>query len=189
MGAGPGGAPPGAPPFKKSSAGMWIGIGVGCLVLACVVVFGGCWYCTKKTGEAFEEAGAGLGQLGAEMSRISLSLTLEGMRAGCSADPSGAGAANYFHAQAFPQYQNVACQITSPGVVDAFARSCASQPQQRPCSDAAVLANTADASYATNLGLNPQTCYSYTSGSAKIVACQTDLGYKFVHMENLTSVQ
>lgn len=167
---------------------MWIGIGVGCLVLALVVVVGGCWYCTKKTGEAFEEAAGGMGQLGAEMSRISLSLNLEGVKMSCSMDPSGAGAANYFHASIFPTYQSQVCQVTQPNVVDAFARSCQSQPQQRPCSDAAVVSGT-DADLATSLGLNPLTCYAYTSGSAKIIGCNTDLGYKFIHFENITAVQ
>jgi hypothetical protein len=167
---------------------MWIGIGVGCLVLALVVVVGGCWYCTKKTGEAFEEAAGGMGQIGAEMSRISLSLNLEGVKMSCSMDPSGAGAANYFHATIFPTYQSQACQVNTPGVVEAFSRSCQSQPQQRPCSDVAIVTGT-DADLATGLGLNAQTCYAYTSGSAKIIACNTDLGYKFIHFENVTAVQ
>lgn len=167
---------------------MWIGIGVGCLVVALLVVVGGCWYCTKKAGEAVEEAAGGMGQIGAEMSRISLSLNLEGVKMSCSMDPSGAGAANYFHQPVFAQYQGQVCQVTQPGVVDAFARSCQSQPQQRPCSDVAIVTG-ADQERVTGLGLNAQTCYAYTSGSAKILACNTDVGYKFVHFENVTAVQ
>ncbi|HJL30035.1 MAG TPA: hypothetical protein RMI62_13250, partial [Polyangiaceae bacterium LLY-WYZ-15_(1-7)] len=164
---------------KKSKVGMWIGIGVGCLVLAFAVVFGSCWYCKSKVEEGMTAAGA-------ELSRISLSFALSGIKLSCVGDPSGAGASNYFHPQVFSQYQGVACQVNDQ-VIDAFGTAC--NQGQQPCSNAQMISGTADESRATDLGLNVAQCYVYTSGQAKIVGCSGDQGFKIIHMENVTAVQ
>jgi len=137
-------------------------------------------------------AGDALGQqlgnsFAANMNRISVSMKLSAIRTSCSADPSGSGAMQHFHPSVAGQYQAVACQVDQP-LVDAIGRGCSDG--QRPCSEAAVLAGSADASRATNLGLDPSKCYSYVSGSAKVIGCRDEASNQFqlIHLENPTGV-
>ncbi len=175
-----------ATPPQKSKAGMWIGIGVGCLVLLFAVVFGTCWWCKSKAEQFGEELGEGMGGLGGELTRISLGFQLSGIKMSCAGDPSGAAAANYFHPQVFAQNQAAACQVTD-ATLQAMGRSC--NTGQVPCSAVTNITTTPDASRATSLGLDGNQCWVYTSGSAKIIGCQTPTGFKLIHLENPGAVQ
>ena len=173
-------APPaGPPPGSGSNAKLWIGIGVGCLLLGILGCVGGWFYCKMKAEEAVEG-------MGAELTRISLTFTLSGVKLSCTSDPSGAGTNNYFHPQVAGQYGAAACQV-SDQTIDAFGRSCTTG--QRPCSDALSAVGSADESRVTGLGLDATQCYVYTSGTAKIVGCALDTGFKLVHVEGLSGVQ
>ncbi len=183
---GPSGGP-GGPSNGNSKTKLWLGIGLGCLLTTILGCVGGWYYCKSKAEEISEEfAEVGNGSLGAELNRISLGFTLGAMKASCSTDPSGAGTSNFFHPQVAAQYRAAACQTTDQ-TLEAFARSCTSG--QHPCSEAAVAAGTADESRATALGLDAQQCYVYTSGGAKVVACQMSDSLKLVHIESLGAVQ
>lgn len=163
---------------------MWIGIAVGCIVILFAAVFGACWYCKRKAEQIGEELG---GELGGGLTRISLGFNLSGIKMSCAADPSGAGASNYFHPQVFTQYQGVACQVNDQ-TVQAMGRDC--NTGQVPCSAVSNLAGSADESRATALGLTANQCWVYTSGSAKIIGCsQPGTGFKLIHMENPGAVQ
>tara|TARA_B100001750_G_scaffold187938_1_gene157452 strand:- start:2391 stop:2876 length:486 start_codon:yes stop_codon:yes gene_type:complete len=161
---------------------VWIGVGVGCLVLALVGCLGSWWWCKSKA----EEVG---GAVAGELSRFSLSLHLSSMKMSCASDPSGAGAANQFHPTVFPQYQAVACQVNDQTVA-AFSNSCDTEPRPTPCSTVQRSDNAGDGAYAQAAGLDPTSCFSYVSGSAKIVGCNTpEQQFKIVHMENPAAVQ
>lgn len=128
----------------------------------------------------------GLGGFGAELSRMSLAMNLAGIKMSCAGDPSGAGAVNYLHPSVAATLQPQACQITDQAV-EAFGRNCSSG--QTPCSAAASLTGTPDAAMATNLGLDTNRCYSYTSGQAKLIGCNTDAGFKLISIQNPGAVQ
>lgn len=93
----------------------------------------------------------------------------------------------HFHPSVAGQYQAVACQVDQP-LVDAIGRGCSDG--QRPCSEAAVVAGTADASRAQGLGLDPNKCFSYVSGTAKVIGCRDTASNQFhlIHLENPTGV-
>ncbi len=164
---------------------LWLGIGGGCLLLVIVACVGSWWWCKSKA----EEVGQGLGNLGGEMNRISLSFALSTIKSSCMSDPSGAGAANSFHPTTFPQLQSVACQVNDQ-TVSAFGASCETQPRPSPCSTVQPVSAAGDEQYAEAVGIAPASCWSYVSGSAKIVGCNTPEGqFKIVHMENPAAVQ
>jgi len=164
---------------------LWLGIGGGCLLLAIVACLGSWWWCKSKA----EEAAEGLGNLGGEMNRISLSFSLSTIKASCMSDPSGAGAANSIHPAVFPQLQGVVCQVNDQ-TVSAFGSSCNSEPQPSPCSTVQPVAVAGDGQYADAVGIPQASCWTYTSGSAKIVGCNApEGGFKIVHMENPAAVQ
>lgn len=172
-----------APAPKKDNTKLWLGIGGGCLLAIILGCVGGWYYCKMK---AEEVTGAVGNELGAELTRISLSLALSSMKVSCGSDPSGAGTSNWFAPSVGPQYQAQACQVTD-ATVTAFGRNC--NQGQMPCSTAGVLAGTGDESRAAAAGVDVSQCYVYTSGSAKIIGCSLDTGYKIIHLENLGAVQ
>lgn len=134
-----------------------------------------------------EEVTSELGnEFGAELTRISLSLALSSMKVSCASDPSGAGTSNWFVPSVAPQYQPQACQVTD-ATLEAFSRNCTQG--QMPCSTAASLAGTGDESRAAAAGVDVGQCYVYSSGSAKIIGCSLDTGYKLIHIENPAAVQ
>ena len=140
---------------------------------------------SSAAGSAFgEELG---NQFAAAMNRITVSAKLSSIQMACQGDPSGAQAMNQFHPSVAGQYQSVACQVGQP-LVDAVSRDCTEG--QRPCSNGAVLASTADAGKASALGLNPQECYSYISGTAKVIGCQNPQTQQLqlIHLENPAGV-
>lgn len=170
-----GGMPPGGePPKKKSKALMYVGIGCGILALLSCIGAGACWYCTKQAAESAGNAFI------VEGTRVSLAFTLPAMKAGCALDPSGASNASYFHPNVAANLQAQSCQITD-NTINAF-----TDANRAP---GTYLPGSADEGFATNVGVDPSKCASYTSGSAKIVACALDEGLKIIHMENVASVQ
>ena len=172
-----------APAPKKDNTKLWLGIGGGCLLAVILGCVGGWYYCKMKA----EEVTSGLGsEFGAEVTRISLSLALGSIKMSCASDPSGAGTSNWFVPAIAPQYQSQACQVTD-ATLEAFGRGC--NTGQTPCSSASALAGTPDASRAAAAGVEVSQCYVYQSGSAKIVGCGLDTGYKIIHLENLGAVQ
>ncbi len=180
-------------------AGLILNIVAFLLSLAVALTCGLCNACLtsaemnrRNNPGASSAAGDALGQqlgnsIAANMNRISVSMKLSGVQTSCQSDPSGAGAMQHFHPSVAGQYQAVACQVGQP-LIDAIGRGCSDG--QRPCSNAAVLAGTPDASKATNLGLDASKCYSYTSGSAKVIGCSDDATGQFqlIHLENPTGV-
>ena len=161
---------------------LWLGIGGGCLLLAIVACLGSWWWCKSKA----EEVG---NAFGGEMNRISLSFKLSSIKSSCMSDPSGAGAAGSIHPTVFPQLQGVACQVNDQ-TVSAFGSSCDTQPRPTPCSTVQPASAAGDEAYAEAAGLDASACYSYVSGSAKIVGCNTPEGqFMIVHMENPAAVQ
>ena len=172
-----------APAPKKDNTKLWLGIGGGCLLAVILACGGGYWYCSSKAAEVRDAVG---GEFGAELTRISLALALGSMKASCMGDPSGAGTSNWFAPSVGPQYQGQACQITD-ATVEAFGRNCTQG--LTPCSTAVGLAGTADESRAAAAGVDAGQCYVYASGSAKIIGCSLDTGYKIIHLENLGAVQ
>ncbi|MEM1415032.1 MAG: hypothetical protein AAGH15_09040, partial [Myxococcota bacterium] len=128
----------------------------------------------------------GLQQLGAEVNRLSVMAQLSTIRMSCQTDPSGAGAAQAFHPTVAARYQGEVCKMTQQ-TVDAFSRNC--QNGQQPCSNAALVAGSVDVQYAEAVGADANACYSYTSGTAKVVGCQAATGFQLVHIENLAGIQ
>ncbi len=171
------------PPQKKDNTKLWLGIGGGCLLAIILGCVGGWYYCKMKAEEVTSELG---GEFGAEVTRISLSLALSSMKVSCASDPSGAGTSNWFAPSVAATYQGSACQVTD-ATLEAFSRNC--NTGQMPCSSAGALAGTADESRAAAAGVDASQCYVYQSGSAKIVGCGLDTGYKIIHIENLGAVQ
>jgi len=154
----------------------------GCCLL--MVIFG-CLiggysvYSAKQAAEGFAD-GAG-GAFGAELNRITLQFTLDGIVSSCASDPSGSAASAQFHPAVGGTYASVACQVT-PNTVAAFVDSSRSQ--------ASGLAGTADEFHAVAQSLDPSNCYVYTSGSAKIIGCQMPEGaFQLLHIESPASVQ
>ena len=134
--------------------------------------------------QSADPMGQALGnQLAASMSRISVSMKLSAMKMGCATDPSGTQAMQQFHSAVAGQYQAVACQVGEP-LIEAVSRSC--DEGTHPCASASVVAGTADATRATALGLDPQQCYAYTSGTAKVIGCNDEKNGQFqlIHLEN-----
>ena len=170
-------------PAKKDNTKLWLGIGGGCLLAVILGCVGGWYYCKMKAEEVTSELG---GELGAELSRVSLTFSLSGMKLSCASDPSGAATSNYFVPQVASQYQGQACQITD-AAIEAFGRGC--NTGQMPCSTAASLAGSADESRAAAAGVDASQCFVYTSGQAKIIGCTLDTGFKFIHLENVAAVQ
>ncbi|MCB9611835.1 MAG: hypothetical protein H6722_05195 [Sandaracinus sp.] len=132
----------------------------------------------------------GFGQLGqqlaAEMSRLSLTMSLASAQLGCASDPTGAQAAQaVLHPSVATQYQGMLCNIPQ-NTLDAFGRGC---DEGAPCSTVTVLASTPDAAKATALGLDANQCFLYQSGQARIIGCNTPSDYRVILMENLAAVQ
>ncbi|MFT5354212.1 MAG: hypothetical protein ACI9KE_001417 [Polyangiales bacterium] len=166
---------------------MWIGIGVGCLLLSIITCVGS-WYWCKSKAEGFVE---GAGEMVGEFSRITLSMSLSTIKAGCASDPSGAGAVTHFHPAAFPAYQAVACQVTDQTLA-AIRNSCTpgNGVAQTPCSNVMSATAAGDAGRAAGVGVDANSCFSYTSGTMRIVACNIDgQGLKIIHLENPAGVQ
>jgi len=138
--------------------------------------------------EAMEGLGDELNNsMGAELNRISLSIKLSSIKMSCTGDPSGAGTAMHFVDSVAAQYQATACQVNQ-STLDAFGRNC--QQGQRPCSDSGAVPGSEHESRVTSAGLDPQRCYWYHSGSAKIVGCNIQpSGFRILHMENPAAVQ
>ncbi len=132
--------------------------------------------------DPFESLGQ---QMAADLSRLSLTMTLAGIGMSCAGDPSGAQAAQAaLHPAVVSRYQRMLCGIPQT-TLDAFAQSC---DEGTPCSTASVLAVTPDAAEATALGLDATQCYVYQSGSGRIIGCNTDQGYRIILLENVGSV-
>lgn len=166
-------APAGAKP--KSKVPMIIG---GCCLILVIIscIFGG--YSIYAGKQAAEGAG---GAFAAELNRVTLQMSLDTIVASCAGDPTGNAAAAQFHPAVGGTYAAVACQV-SANTVAAFADGTRS--------DASVLAGTDDEFHAVAQSLDPSSCYLYTSGAAKVVACQTPEGsFQLLHLENPGSVQ
>ncbi|MBO6934039.1 MAG: DUF4190 domain-containing protein [Deltaproteobacteria bacterium] len=179
-------------------AGLILNIVAFLLSLAVALTCGLCNACltagemNRQNNPSGTSPGDALGQqlgqsLAANMNRISVSMKLSAIKMSCTSDPSGAGAMQQFHPSVAGQYQAVACQVDQP-LVDAIGRGCSDGV--RPCSEAAVVAGTADASRVTALGLDANQCYSYVSGTAKVIGCRDAASNQFqlVHLENPTGV-
>lgn len=180
-GGGFGGAPQAAPqaaPPKKSKKGLIFGL-LGCLFLLLIGCIVGGYLACKAAEEGAQQMGS---SVGAELNRIPLTFTLGGIQMSCTGDPSGASAVTYFHPSVASQYQSQACQITNT-TVEAFNDANRSQAQ--------MLNGTEDEGHATALGLDPTQCTRFTSGAAKIIACNISdaEGFKIIYMENPGSVQ
>lgn len=167
---------------------MWVGIGAGCLLL-CVIACVGSWYWCKSKAEGFVE---GAGEMVGELNRISLSMSLSAVKLSCTGDPSGAGAAAHFHQSAFAAYQGVACQVTDQTLA-AIRNSCTpgnGATPQTPCSNVTSATAAGDAGRAAGVGVDASSCFSYTSGTMRIVACNIEgQGLKIIHLENPGGVQ
>ncbi len=164
-------------------------MGIGCLIASILGCVGGWYFCKMKTEEAMEQLGGlegGFEQLGAEINRLSAVAQLGSIRVSCQTDPSGAGATQSFHPTVAARYQGEACKVNDK-TIEAFGRNCTSG--QRPCSEAAMLSMTGDTGYANAVGADPASCFSYTSGTAKLIGCQAATGFQIVHIENLGGVQ
>jgi hypothetical protein len=171
------GQPPGAPPGgekKKSKTGLIIG---GCCVLLLLIGCGVGGYMYWAAQQAATSLGT---SIEVEANRISLSLALSGVQSSCTTDPSGASAASYFHPNVFATYQAQACMINDD-VVNAFGDATRAT--------GVVAAGSGDEAWATAVAADASQCYSFTSGSAKVVACTLPEGFKIVHLENITMVQ
>lgn len=178
-------------------AGLILNIVAFLLSLAVALTCGLCNACltsaemNRQNNPGGSAAGDALGQqignaFAAEMSRLSVGMKLAAITSGCQNDPSGATAMQQFHPQVAGQYQGIACQVGQP-LQDAVSRSC--DGGQHPCAAASSLAGTPDASRATNLGLDPNKCYAYVSGSAKVIGCSDASNqFQLIHLENPTGV-
>jgi hypothetical protein len=113
------------------------------------------------------------------MNRISLSVTLDGIIASCGTDPSGASAAAYFNPNVAASYSGLAC-MANADTVAAFSDA--------NRSTAGNLAGSADEALATAQGLDPSSCFVYTSGAAKVIGCSQADGFKLLHVEALDQV-
>lgn len=121
-------------------------------------------------------------QMAADLSRLSLTMTLASVGVSCEGDPSGAQAAQAaLHPAVVSRYQGMLCGIPQT-TLDAFAQSCDEGP---PCSSASVLEGTPDAAEATALGLDASLCFVYASASDRIIGCNTDQGYRIILLESV----
>jgi len=162
------------PEKKKSKLPMILG---GCCLLILIASCGvGIWMYFAAQNAA-EELG---GSFEAEMNRISLSVTLDGIMQTCAGDPTGAAASSFFNAGVAGTYSGLAC-TTNADTVAAF--SDASR------STASNLAGSADEFHAIAQGIDANTCFVFTSGSAKVIGCSQVDGFKLLHIESLNMVQ
>ena len=173
-----------------ATAGLVVNIIAFILGLAVALTCGLCNACMTSNMNN-PNRGQGLstqfgGEIGAEMSRLSLAMTLAGLKLSCVGDPSGASSGEYFHAQAFPTLQGEACTL-SQNAIDAYSQACS--PGIQPCSNVATIAGTPDAARATAFGLQANSCYAYTSGQGKLIGCETPQGFAIIHWENVNAVQ
>ncbi len=151
-------------------------IGGCCLIIVLIsCAVGG--YLYYKGKQVASEAGS---SFEAEMNRISLSVTLDGIISACGADPSGNAAAAYFNPAVAASYGPLACQANADTVA---AFSDANR------STANALAGSPDEGLATAQGLDPNSCFVYTSGAAKVIGCSGADGFKLLHVEALDQVQ
>lgn len=176
-----------------ATAGLVVNIIAFILGLAVALTCGLCNACmtSNMNNPRNRQAGQGFGtslggEIGAEMSRLSLAMTLAGLKLSCVADQSGASSADYFHPQAFPALQPQACTLTQ-NAVDAYSQGCS--PGVQPCSTVVSIAGTPDESRATTLGLQASSCYAYTSGQGKLIGCEVPDGFAIIHWENVNAVQ
>jgi hypothetical protein len=167
---GPGAAPGGEK--KKSKTGLIIG---GCCALLLLIGCGVGGYLYW----AGQQAVAAGGTIDVEVNRLSMNIMLSGIQSSCAMDPSGAAAASYFHPNVAATYQSQACQVTAD-VVTAF-----SDPTR---ATGTVVAGSPDESWAVAVGADTSQCYSFVSGTAKVVGCNMPDGFKIVHMENVSMV-
>lgn len=126
-------------------------------------------------------------QLAAEMSRLSLTMTLASVQMSCAADPTGAQAAQTaLHPNVAAQYQGVLCTF-SEQALDAFGRSC---DEGAPCATVTVLSATPEAQRATALGMDANQCFLYQSGQARLIGCNNAQSeFRLIHLENVNAVQ
>ena len=157
-------------------------------MLVLVACLGSWFWCKSKAEDVMEGAGEVVG----ELNRISLGLRLSTMKMSCASDPSGAGTASAFHPQAFTAYQGIACQVNDQTIA-AIRQSCTppeGQPVPSPCSTVQSATASGDAGRALGVGLTADSCFTYTSGSMKIVGCSVqDQGFQIIHLENPGAVQ
>jgi hypothetical protein len=165
-----------------TNAAYWISLIQLVLNILAICAWGGCMaWAMIAAPSAGEYGSVGSGSsLMAEANRIPLSFALSGIKLSCLGDPSGAGAANYFHDAAFGSLQAQACQVTDD-TANAFGDANRSQAQG--------LSGTADESRATAFGVDASQCTLFTSGAAKIIGCTVNDDFRIVHMENVASVQ
>ena len=166
---------------NKYNMKLWLGIGGGCLLLVLAACIASYIWCKN----AAEEVGT---IVGVEGTRIGAVFALQSVQRSCNSDPTGAGAANNVHPSAMPQLQGVLCQVNEQTIA-AVRDSCSNQPRPAPCSMGQSLEGSGSEAYAENLGIEPENCFKYTSGSAVVVMCSIDGATKLVHLENPTAVQ
>ncbi|MFW6197586.1 MAG: hypothetical protein ACOC5B_01860, partial [Myxococcota bacterium] len=176
----PAGAPPSAPAQPGGAAMsasnkkvlLWVAIGcAGLLMLACVV---GIIAFVLIGKEAKNEATS----FAADASRVSLGFALSGIQMTCqNAGPEGA--ADFFHPETFAQLEDRACSVDD-AVIDVFADA--------EKSDAFVLAQTDHADMASSLGLDPDSCFLYEAGDARIIGCSVEDGFKIIDLRDLGAI-
>lgn len=115
-----------------------------------------------------------------EKARGDLSMELTGIEFGCATDPTGESALVSFHPKIADRYREVACEVTAD-TINAFG------DEKR--STVASLDDSALSAKATELSLDPKSCFLFTSGRAKIVTCANGEVTQIVHLENPRSVQ
>jgi hypothetical protein len=166
-----------APQPTKKKSKLPLILGGCCLVLLLISCVIGIWmYMTAQ--EVADQIGGS--SFEAEMNRISLSVSLDGIIQTCAGDPSGASTAAYFHPNVAATYTGLVCTAT-PDTIAAFSDA--------NRSTAANLAGSPDEFHATAQGIDAGSCFLYTSGTAKIIGCTQVDGFKLLHIENLNQVQ
>lgn len=158
---------------KNKKILIWVAIGCAALaVLGCLVTGVFVFFVGKKAKEASEAGGS----FAAQASRVSLGFALTGIETSCQS--AGADAtAQFFHPKAFPRLEAHACDVDNQ-VIDVFSNT--------DKSEASVLSNTDLADKAEDIGLDPDSCYLYQAGDARIIGCSLDDGsFKIIDMENL----
>ncbi|MEM9071232.1 MAG: DUF4190 domain-containing protein [Myxococcota bacterium] len=174
-----------------ATAGLVTSIIAFILGLGVALTCGLCNACmtTNMNNPQFRTSGglAGSGQLGAEFSRVSLSLTLATMPLGCATDTSGAANAQHFHPNAPATLHAESCQLAD-ATIEAYGQSCGSAPP--PCSSAAVVTpGSPESLKLTSMGIDPTQCFVYRAGQSSILACDNNGDFRIAHWENLNLVQ
>ncbi|MFW6031478.1 MAG: hypothetical protein ACOC9T_02710, partial [Myxococcota bacterium] len=171
----PAGTPPASPGGMSASNKkvlLWAAVGcAGVLMLACIIGIIAFVLISKETKDEDKS-------FAADASRVSLGFALSGIQMTCqNAGPEGA--ADFFHPETFAQLEDRACSVDD-AVIDVFADA--------EKSDAFVLAQTDHADMASSLGLDPDSCFLYEAGDARIIGCSVEDGFKIIDLRDLGAI-